>query len=228
MVISEYINDGDYTSYTAASVLLAVAGNIDSNEIITETVSVLADGNLVQHSAHDGMIVSDIPLNAKTVTVRCDKCDRQHHIYYTIISNGFPRNVNEKSNGIEITREYFDNNGNRITTATVGDTVTVKIHVRSRRSDTIPNVVIVDLVPGGFIAGDAMGDNISFTETREDRVLVFLDVTREGQTITYNAQVGTAGSFSIPPIYAKSMYNPQINATGDVYKTFTVSNAFSE
>ena len=207
---------------------MASSGDIDSNDTSDESVSVSADGNLLQTSTQDGITIANVPITAKTLVVRCNDCNRKNQLYYTVLSNGFPHNTKSETNGIEITREYFDINGNRITSATVGDTVTVKIHIRSRRGDIIPNVVITDLVPGGFIPGTATGDNISYAETREDRVLIFLDVAREGQTITYNAQVGAAGSFQIPAIHAESMYNPQINATGDNGKTFTVSNAFTE
>lgn len=225
---TEYINDGDYSSYTSAAIILAASGNIDNDSVENESISVTVDGNLLETSNSDGTTIANIPYGAKNIVIRCDKCDRKHHMYYTVISNGFPINVPTYSNGIEITREYFDENGNRVTSATVGDTITAKIHIRSRRGDMIPNVVILDLVPGGFIPGTVTGDNITFAETREDRVLVFLDTTRDGQTITYNAVVGAAGTFQIPAIHAESMYNPQINATGDGGKTFTVSNALAE
>lgn len=224
--VTEYINDGNYDSFTSAAIVLAMAG--DTNATIPETVTVTADGVVQSITTHDGIIVADIPLGSKTITVRCEECDNKIRPYYTIVSGGFPRNTTTYSNGIEISREYFDNTGNRITKATVGDVITVKIHVRSRRNDNIPNVVITDLVPGGFIPGEVSGDNISYSETREDRVLVFLDVSREAQTITYNAQIGAAGAFQIPAVHAQSMYNPQLNANGDPGETFTVTNVFAQ
>ncbi len=226
--VSEYINDGNYSSYTSATAILATTGDIDDNIVNIDDISISVDGILVNTAVRGDAIIADIPNNAKLISVRCSTCNRTHQPYYTLISGGFPRTTTSRSNGIEITREYFDDNGNRITRATVGDTVTVKITVRSRRTDIIPNVVITDLVPGGFMPGAVSGTNIAFSESREDRVLVFMDITREPQTITYNAQIGAAGTFAIPPIYAASMYNPQINATGDTGKTFTVSNAFGE
>ena len=225
--ISDYINDGDYTSYSSAAVILATSGNIDDAKNNDETVAILADGAQIETATRGDTIVANIPNNAKQITVRCETCTRRHQPYYTVIAGGFPRDVASQSNGIEITRTYFDDAGNRITHATVGDTITVKINIRSRRANIIPNVVITDLVPGGFIPGDVSGDT-TYSETREDRVLVFMDVTRDGATITYNATAGAAGTFAIPPVYAASMYNPQINAVGEVGKTFTVSNAFSE
>ena len=226
-VITEYINDGDYSSYTAATIVMGTAGNIQGQKVSSDNISVFANGTRIETQADSNNLVADIPLNTKHINVKCTTCDRQHQIYYTTISGGFPTETKQQSNGIDVSREYLDESGNRITSAMVGDTVTVKIFVRSRRGDIIPNVVITDLVPGGFIAGDPTGD-MTFAELREDRVLVFMDVSREGQTITYNAQVGVAGTFQIPPIYAASLYNPQINATGEVGKTFTVKNAFIE
>lgn len=225
--VAEYINNGNYSSYTSAAVIMGAAGNISNTKISADAITISADGVQIEPQTSDGTITADIPLNAKHITIKCTKCDRRNPMYYTTVSVGFPVDASAQSNGIEIMREYYDETGNRVTSATVGGTITVKIFVRSRRGDVIPNVVITDLVPGGFIAGDPMGD-ISFAEPREDRVLVFMDVTRDGQTITYNAVAGAAGTFQIPPVYASSMYNPQINATGEVGKTFTVNNALAE
>ena len=225
--ITGYINDGDYSSYNAAAIVMAFSGNTSGTQISNDALSIVADGAPVNIYKKAGNIVADIPLNTKQITVKCGDCSRNNPMYYTTISMGFPLESKQHSNGIEISREYYDENGNRVTSGTVGDNITVKIFVRSRRGDIIPNVVITDLIPGGFIAGDPISD-MTFTQVQEDRTLIFLDVTRDGQTITYNAQLGVAGTFQIPPIYAESMYNPNINATGESGKTFTVNNAFSE
>ncbi|MBO4626020.1 MAG: alpha-2-macroglobulin family protein [Alphaproteobacteria bacterium] len=226
--ITEYINDGDYSSYTSAAIIMGISGNMSGGKKTTpDDISIIADGTPVELNAFDGTITADIPLGTKQLSIQCQTCTRKEPMYYTTISTGFPTDAHEQSNGIEISREYFDENGNRLDTVSVGDSINVKISVRSRRGDIIPNVVITDLVPGGFIVGDPAGD-ITFAETREDRILIFLDVTRDGQTITYTAQAGVAGNFHIPPIYAASLYNPQINATNNVGKMFTVKNAFTE
>ncbi len=225
--VSEYINDGEYSAYNAAAIIMGASGNISGQLVATDDISVFADGTPITTNNTGDAIVATIPTNSKLISIKCKTCDRKNPLYFATVSGGFPTNAKSQSNGIEITREYFDKNGNRITSASVGDAITVKIFVRSRRGDIIPNVVITDLVPGGFIAGDPMGD-MDFAEPREDRVLIFMNVTRDGQTITYTATAGAAGTFQIPPIYAASMYNPQINATGEVGKTFTVKNAFAE
>lgn len=82
--------------------------------------------------------------------------------------------------------------------------------------DNADNVVITDLLPGGFIPNteSATGD-MEFIEMREDRVLIYTDLNREGKEFSYTAQIGTAGTFTVPAIHAESMYNPEINATGN-------------
>ena len=79
-------------------------------------------------------------------------------------------------------------------------------------------------MPGGFIPDpESATGEMEFIEMRDDRVLIYTDITRTERVFTYTAQLGTVGKFTIPAIHAESMYNPEINATGKT-GTFTVSN----
>ncbi len=218
--VMEYINDGDYTSFTSAAVIMGLAGGTGNNDA---GVSVLADGAEIPGGLISDAFVADIPDDATTLEIKCEKCNTDKGVFYTVIQQGFPRRAVEASNGIEITREYYDRDGRRITGAEIGDAITVKIFARSLRADNIASVVITDLLPGGFEAEDVSG-NMDFHEIREDRVLVYTDLDRRGTTITYTARPTVAGRFHVPPVRAASMYNPQINATGPVNAEFTVSN----
>ena len=115
--------------------------------------------------------------------------------------------------------------GNKITSGNIGDTITVKIFARTRgNTDIADNVVITDMLPGGFIPTiDSINGNTDFSEIREDRILIYTDLNRTESEYTYTVQLGVAGTFNIPPISAQSMYNPQINALGKS-GTFTVSD----
>ena len=122
-------------------------------------------------------------------------------------------------------REYYDATGNRITTANLGDTVTVKIFARTKSdTDFAENVAITDLLPCGFIPNtDSITGDMNFATVLDDRIIIYANLTRDDSVFTYTAQVGTAGQFIVPAIHAESMYNPQISATGDT-DTFTVIN----
>ena len=159
--------------------------------------------------------------------ITCPACNKDDaSLFWTIIQQGYPTKYTPVQNGIEIIREYYNDNGDKITSGNIGDTVTVKILARTRGAATrIPNAVIVDLMPGGFIATpDSITGTTDFVEVREDRVLIYAPLSRDQAEFTYTAQLGAAGTFAIPPIHAESMYNAEINATSDG-GTFTVTNA---
>ncbi len=224
-IIQNYINSGNYTSFTSGVVLMALGASPDMDSTIGE-ISVVADGRILDSINNDNnMFVAQIPNDAARLEIKCADCNPNTQTFYTIWQSGFPKSVSAHSDGLEIIREYYNDSGNKIKSGNVGDTITVKLFLRARgRTDYVPNVVITDLLPGGFIPGNISGE-FDFAETREDRVLVYTNATRETQTITYTAQLGTAGRFSTPAVTATAMNNPQISAIGRVGDTFTVMNA---
>jgi uncharacterized protein YfaS (alpha-2-macroglobulin family) len=75
------------------------------------------------------------------------------------------------------------------------------------------NVVIADLVPGGFeIAGMEEGDFADRVELREDRMIAVIDDLIGIQTIRYSLRAVTEGTFVLPPTTAEGMYNPDRKA----------------
>ncbi len=222
-----YINSGNYSSFTSAAVIMSLAGQ-DTTSEFADSVSITANGSGVSGDTKSGMYVGNISPSATRINIDCPAC-AENNMYYSVIEQGYPTATQPESNGIEIVREYYDMNGNRITSANVGDTITVKIFVRTRgKTDYVGNVAIVDLLPGGFIPdGDTITGNPEFYEIREDRVVIFTNLTRTENVFTYNAQSGAAGRFAIPAITATAMNNPQINATA-ITGTFTVLNNATE
>jgi uncharacterized protein YfaS (alpha-2-macroglobulin family) len=71
--------------------------------------------------------------------------------YYVIAESGFDRNppAESASQGIEITREFVDASGNVLTSVKVGDEFFVRLRMRATSRDRVPQVAIVDLLPGG-------------------------------------------------------------------------------
>ena len=51
--------------------------------------------------------------------------------------------------GIEIIREFLDANGDPLTRATVGQEFLVRLRMRATDRDRVPQVAVVDLLPGG-------------------------------------------------------------------------------
>ena len=224
ILLRKYIESGQYSAHASAAVIMALSGIPASAQIpdvrITANVQTTIDT-----SKDTSTITATIPNDASEITIECDTCDDTNMLFYTLLQQGFPTESDKYSNGIEIVREYYDSNDNRITSGNIGDIVTVKIFARTRGGvDVAQNVAITDLLPGGFIPNfESATGNMDYIEMREDRVLIYTDLTRDTSEFTYTAQIGTAGTFTIPGVRAESMYNPQIAATGDS-GIFTVKN----
>ena len=71
--------------------------------------------------------------------------------YYSVSESGFDRNppIAEKSEGVEIVREFLDAKGNPVSRVTVGEEFLVRLRVRATTRDRQPQIAIVDLLPGG-------------------------------------------------------------------------------
>jgi alpha-2-macroglobulin len=76
------------------------------------------------------------------------------HAWYAVTQAGFDKSppTTELKQGLEIIREYTDTSGKTLTTATLGQELDVHIKIRSTEVDSVGNVAIVDLLPGGFEA----------------------------------------------------------------------------
>ena len=218
--VIEYVAGGDYSSYTSAMATLALIGDAAT---AAPAVTISANDTTIMGTTSGDTLGFDIPSDATTIDIKCEKCDRTNGLYYALVQTGYPRAASESSNGISVSREYYNENGERVTSANIGDRITVRVFARARGGDVIPSVAITDLLPAGFSVEAAVTGDQNFAQIREDRVVIFTDLTRASATFEYTADVTAAGTFSVPPIHAESMYNPSVNATGAT-DTFTVSN----
>jgi uncharacterized protein YfaS (alpha-2-macroglobulin family) len=143
--------------------------------------------------------------------------------FLQVIEAGFDRQLPTKalSDGLEIYRELLDKSGNPVTTTQLGEVITVRLRVRSVRPESITNVAVVDLLPGGFeVVGASLSPGVSsikgvdYVEVREDRAVFFATVPTEPLEITYQIKSCNRGSFVVPPVFAESMYDRNVKARG--------------
>jgi alpha-2-macroglobulin len=71
--------------------------------------------------------------------------------YYSLNESGFDRNAPTAavSNGIEIIREFLDLKGTPVTQVKVGEEFLVRLRLRATKRDRLPQIAVVDLLPGG-------------------------------------------------------------------------------
>jgi uncharacterized protein YfaS (alpha-2-macroglobulin family) len=80
--------------------------------------------------------------------------DGQLPAFYTLNETGFDRNPPTAvlTQGVEIIREFLDMKGNALARPRVGEEFLVRIRLRSTQLETVPQLAVVDLLPGGVEA----------------------------------------------------------------------------
>ncbi|MBX9899336.1 MAG: hypothetical protein K2Y28_01005, partial [Burkholderiaceae bacterium] len=125
-----------------------------------------------------------------------------------------------------------DAKGTVITEAALGDEVTVRVRVRATDRNYLPQVALVDILPGGLepvLTSPSDSDSpdtplwrqrlggkstwaIDYADIREDRVIFYGNVTGGLTEVTYKARATNVGSFVIPAAYGEAMYEHRIFA----------------
>lgn len=156
-----------------------------------------------------------VPLSTKSITVKSDK-----PLFYQLVQSGYDSAPYTKalSEGIEVFKEFVDHNGTLINEVKQGDEVDVRIKVRSTQSDYIPNVVLVDLLPGGFeVIRESVPRHIGiwnadYVDIREDRVVYYAGFGANVIELRFKVKATAAGTFTLPSTTAASMYDPSLKA----------------
>lgn len=175
-----------------------------------------ADGKLKNLSAIDNTYVKvNIDNLAKEVTFNNPA---KQNYFYQLTQAGFDKIISTEAmkDGLEVYREYRDTNGNVVNQAKLGSEIEVHIQIRALDDRYFNNIVIVDLLPGGFeVVRDSINhSNMDYADTREDRVVFFGNATPNSKEIVYRIKAINAGHYAIPPIIASSMYDPKIKSRG--------------
>jgi hypothetical protein len=109
-----------------------------------------------------------------------------------------------------------DKNGTVVQEVNQGDELEVRIKVRATEKSYISNVVLVDLLPGGFevlresVPRDNNGWRSDYVDIREDRVVFYAGFSNRLTELRYKVKATAAGSFIVPSASAASMYDPDI------------------
>ena len=123
--------------------------------------------------------------------------------------------------GLEVHRELLDKNDQPVTRTKLGEPIHVRLHVRTVRDEPVTNVAIVDLLPGGFeVVGSSLQPGVStisgvdYVDVREDRAVFFATVSGSALEINYQIKSTNRGEFTVPPIFAESMYERGVKGRG--------------
>jgi len=125
------------------------------------------------------------------------------------------------NDGMEVWHELVDDNGAKVSKIELGKPVTVRVVARSKEKPHIANVAVIALVPGGFeVVPDSIEvgrsnlPGVDFVEVREDRVVLFGELTREAREWTWQIRPVSKGKFVVPPAFAEAMYDRRLKSHG--------------
>ncbi|MDX7855897.1 alpha-2-macroglobulin [Aeromonas caviae] len=152
---------------------------------------------------------------------------------------GYPEQAPTRlSQGISVTRSWFNSDGLRFDPAKVkvGDLVVVRLNVSSESA--VPDALLVEMVPAGFeLENPALGNSIKLEELsiegkpawqsewndylkhqefRDDRYTAALDLSAgSNQQLVYLMRAVTPGRYQVPPTQVEDMYRPELRAVGE-------------
>ncbi len=155
------------------------------------------------------------PVDSARVMMEADRS-----LFYLVSQSGFDRTLPSSvvREGLEISRAYLDEAGNEVTRLEQGREVTVRLRVRTLGEGQVSNVAVIDLLPGGFeilrssVPRTAYNWRADYVDVREDRVVFYGSFDASVRELSYRAKVTAAGSFTVPPAFAESMYDRAIRA----------------
>lgn len=225
--ILQDINDGYYNSFSSAFALAALYGISTGNNQAPVYADAGKGVTVDENNKNKAVFSKDI----KNINVSFNNANKLGYYYY-ITTSGFDKNIPAQvSNGLEIIKTFYDKNGNKITQGKQGDEVTVSLRIKQKGNMTSNNAItaVTDLLSGGTEILTQSGVNVprgyESHEFREDRAIIYLNIPKlYDNTVTYKIKLLSSGTFTVPPAYAESLYNRDINATGNSF-TFVINEA---
>ncbi len=194
--------------YTRAIVATSDAGKLTIAASVNDAVEVLAEAAKFAR-AEVRNSTSSIQISGSN----------GNHIYYVLSQTGFDASPPQDalSEGLELQREYLNDDGDSVTSALIGDELTVRLRIRSTGRPR-SNVAVIDMLPGGFeVLSDSVrrqygGWSADYTDIREDRVVIYGRFADRLTEIQYRVKLTSAGNFVMPSAFAGSMYDRSIQA----------------
>ena len=223
--ITRPIGDGSFNTLSAAYAVLALKSyshHIGQNPLEFGITEINAQKRETGLRMEGGAMLKRAPFSATAAALRFSAKNQPRGMgsFFQMVEAGYDAELPTEPvvEGMEIFREFVDKDGAVVTTARLGEPITVRLRVRSLQRQTLTNVAIVDLLPGGFefAAGSlqpgAGSAGFDFVETREDRAVFFGTISPGVREIRYQIKPTNRGEFVVPPAFAESMYDRSVRA----------------
>lgn len=178
---------GSYNTLSSSYTILALdayAKAVNSKPEGKFTASeVLSGGELKMLSLTDGLF-PQVDFSDKAGKIRFSTTSNLD-VFYLVMQSGFDKDLPTEpiKKRLEVEREYADTDGKPIKKVTVGSEIEVHLRLRAMDREDLPNVALVDLLPGGFEvvvappkpAKSSVSEGSNESDTEED--------TKESETV---------------------------------------------
>lgn len=220
------VTRGHFNTLSAAwSVMALSAWGEHAADVQPETLTLLAGvqaqalGTLAQTQPGATRVDAPVPFDAQQLAIRTEASMR---VFYSLSQAGYDTQLPDKvvTRGLEVTRRFLDEQGNEVSEAPQGSNLTVQLRVRALDGLSQDNVAVIDLLPGGFevlrdsVRDQAQGWRTDYVDIREDRLVLYGNVSEQVKTFEYRVKLTGRGDFVVPPPFAESMYHLDVQAQG--------------
>jgi uncharacterized protein YfaS (alpha-2-macroglobulin family) len=225
--VSRPIGKGQFNTLSAA---YAVAALKAYSQVVAQNLPELSIAELRENKTEtrlkSGTKVlqrADFSAQAKSLRFRAATPIGGPGAFFQVIEAGFDKTVPDQAlaDGLEVYRELLDRNSKPVTQTHLGESVHVRLHMRSLKQTALTNVAIIDLLPGGFEVVDSSLrpgvssiHGIDYVDVREDRAVFFGTAPRAALQIDYDIKSCNRGEFVVPPVFAQSMYDRGVKGRG--------------
>ena len=143
--------------------------------------------------------------------------------FFQTVQSGFAPALPARatSAGVEVYRDLLRNDTRQpATRIRLGDRVIVRLRLRATRPLPVTNLAVLDLLPGGFEIADGSLEpgvgtaGMDYVDVREDRAVFYGTGTGDMHEIRYLIKPTCRGEFTVPPVFAESMYDQRIQSVG--------------
>jgi len=207
---------GDYHTQAASYSILALAAYAKVTTASVQALpQLLADGQVLALMDNVPYASAQSSDDIKQLAIKAD-----YPLFYALSEQGYAATLPTKpvADGLELVRDYLDDQGNKLTTIYQGQVLTVRLRIRSLGKETIPNVVVTDLLPAGF---DVVRSSVprqsniwqaDYLDIREDRLVWYGSFAPQITELSYQVRVSASGEFTVPVAAAAAMYDSRIRA----------------
>lgn len=219
-----------YSTQDNAWAFLALGKVARSAKQSDVTVEVQADGKTLATLPAKGGSVDVSAYTGKNITM---KSTGSGSTFFFWNAEGIKKNmpVKQEDRNMKVRRSYYTRTGQAITNNQFkqGDLIVCKISLTGG-NQSVANIAISDLLPSGFeIENPRIGERANllwvseaqtknglsadYLDVRDDRLLLYTNIEANAtKDYYYLIRVVNAGAFSIAPIAAESMYDPNYHS----------------